>query len=169
MAKSKVEIPKELKDDLKKYAQNVAKYTATAIRDEVAEEFRFVIERFYDDYDPKYYIRQNGLYRTYSKYYKNSHGSVYYGGIMVSTENMYPGNVTGAGSKYEYGYRGTQEQVLESFYNGFHGVPTLGILSTPSPREHMENYIITLANNISYYNEKAIEKAKKETYKYLQF
>ena len=82
-----------------------------------------MLRKFYpDDYrDSTYQI-------DFEKYYKNSHGSVFIGGIEISTQNMYSD------------YHDSQEDVLNSFLEGYHGRPSLGIVSSMQPYKHMLRY-----------------------------
>ena len=68
---------------------------AHKISDEMANEYQYVIDRFYSEYDPEYYVRHSargmrpGLEKTFKKYYKNPHNTIYYGGIEITSDNMY--------------------------------------------------------------------------------
>lgn len=162
MAKSKVKISNEKIRKTKELGQLIAKKMAISTRDDLAQEANYAIDMFYENYIPKYYYRHgnpnrhnSGLYQTFHKHFKNSHSSTYYGGIIFSTKNMLPSNSSD-------GYYGTQEQVFNSFWNGFHGVPTLGIWSAPTPHEHMEKVFDMIVQDLPNRSNWALEEAMKE-------
>ena len=135
--KSKFQLSQATKDELRKRAKEKARELAIEARERMTEEYLYVISNFYSEYEPKYYYRhfnnnydlhslmKSGLGRTFEKYYKNSHNSVFSGGICISTENMFTD------------YEGSPEDVLNSFLNGYHGHPHLGIESSIETYKHM--------------------------------
>ena len=128
---AKMNFLKDLKNDVSKFAHNFSSNLAHKISDEMAKEYQYVIDSFYSEYDPEYYVRHSargmrpGLEKTYKKYYTNKHNSIYYGGIEISTDRMYDD------------YRDSKENVLNSFLNGYHGRPSAGIESSLLPYRHM--------------------------------
>lgn len=130
----------EARRKYQKMAEEKARTLAIEARERMTEEYLNVISDFYSEYEPKYYWRHfnnnyeasslkgSGLGRTFEKYYKNSHGSVFIGGIEISTQNMYSD------------YHDSQEDVLNSFLEGYHGRPSLGIVSSMQPYKHMLRY-----------------------------
>lgn len=136
----KFKLSEETRKKYQKMAEDKAKELAVEARERMAEEYLNVISKFYSEYDPKYYwrhfnnkydeksLKSSGLGRTFEKYYKNSHGSVFTGGISISTDNMY--------SDYE----GSQWDVLCSFLEGYHGPAYMGIESSLQPYNHMLRY-----------------------------
>lgn len=134
------QLSNETKQKLKQRAVDQARELAIEARERMTQEYLNVIEVFYSEYDPKYYIRHfnnryderslinSGLGRTFEKYYKNSHGNKFSGGISISTDNMYSD------------YSTPQINVLNSFLNGYHGVTSLGIESSVQPYKHMLRY-----------------------------
>lgn len=152
-----------VKDDVKKYMHNISSNLAHRISDELAQEYQYVIDRFYNEYEPLYYIRhstkgmQSGLSKTFKKYYKNPHNTIYYGGIEITSKNMYDD------------YHDSKEDVLNSFLNGYHGRPSLGIESFLAPFEHMLRFRNLLATKINIFVPDAVNKAKKTSYKLLRW
>lgn len=130
-AEVKMNFLKDLKSDVAKFTHSFSSNLAHKISDEMANEYQYVIDRFYSEYDPEYYVRHSergmrpGLEKTYKKYYKNPHNSIYYGGIEISPDRMYDD------------YRDSKEDVLNSFLNGYHGRPSAHIESSLLPYKHM--------------------------------
>lgn len=139
MSSANFQLSESTKKLLKKKAQEKAHELATEARNRLSDEYLYVISNFYAEYTPIHYIRHfnnkydqksllnSGLGKTFEKYYKNSHGTVYSGGISISTENMY--------KDYE-----SQIDVLNSFLNGYHGHPSFGIWSSINTYQHMLRY-----------------------------
>ena len=136
----KFQLSNTSKEKLKKRAREKARELAIEARERMTDEYLHVISNFYSEYEPKYYYRhfnnqydmhsllKSGLGRTFEKYYKNSHNSKYSGGISISTENMYTD------------YDTSPINVLNSFLNGYHGCPSLGITSSIETYRHMLRY-----------------------------
>ena len=83
--------------DLKDYSSNVAKFSAIEVRDELAKTAHDAIEAFYQDAkfnngssEPMWYSRNyyNFRNKSYKKYYHDSHGTVFSGGIELTPKNM---------------------------------------------------------------------------------
>lgn len=131
-----------LKSDVKMLSHALSSSLAHKISDEMAEEYQYVIERFYSEYNPEYYVRHSergmkpGLNKTFKKYYKNPHNTIYYGGIEITSDNMYDD------------YRDSKEKVLNSFLNGYHGRPSVGIESSILPYKHMLKFRERLVNEL---------------------
>ena len=131
-----------LKGDVKMLSHALSSSLAHKISDEMAEEYQYVIERFYSEYDPEYYVRHSkrgmkpGLNKTFKKYYKNPHNTIYYGGIEITSDNMYDD------------YRDPKEKVLSSFLAGYHGRPSAGIESSLLPYKHMLRFREQLVNEL---------------------
>lgn len=133
-------LSEKTRKELEEKAINKAKELAIEARERMTMEYLNVISDFYSEYDPKYYwrhfnnkydersLKNSGLGRTFEKYYKDSHRSVFTGGISISTDNMY--------SDYE----GSQWDVLGSFLEGYHGPAYMGIESSMQPYNHMLRY-----------------------------
>ena len=78
-------LDKNFKKNLEFFAQEKAKELAKEARERITNHYHSLIDRYYEDYEPKvdrhgvpYYIRTFGLYNSYREYYKNSHNSIYY-------------------------------------------------------------------------------------------
>ena len=138
----KIDFINALKNDVNMLSHALSSGLADKISDEMAEEYQYVIERFYDEYDPERYVRHSkrgmipGLNKTFKKYYKNPHNTIYYGGIEITSENMYND------------YRDSKEKVLSSFLNGYHGRPSAGVESSLLPYKHMLKYRDQLINEL---------------------
>lgn len=138
----KIDFINALKNDVNMLSHALSSSLADKISDEMAEEYQYVIERFYGEYDPERYVRHSkrgmipGLYKTFKKYYKNPHNTIYYGGIEITSENMYND------------YRDSKEKVLSSFLNGYHGRPSAGVESSLLPYKHMLKYRDQLINEL---------------------
>lgn len=140
MSKVKFQLSKTTKEELKEKARKKAQELAKEAREKLSEEYLYVVSNFYSEYEPKYYFRhfnnkydensllKSGMGKTFEKYYKNSHNNVFSGGISISTDNMYSD------------YQGSQIDVLNSFLNGYHGHPSLGIWSSIHTYKHMFKY-----------------------------
>ena len=89
-----------------------------------------------------------GLEKTFKKYYKNPHNTIYYGGIEITSDNMYDD------------YRDSKEKVLSSFLNGYHGRPSAGIESSILPYKHMLKFREQLINDLGRSNSALFSYAK---------
>lgn len=146
MAEIKIKTNEILKRELEK-AENLCSGLASIASEKMENEYLDIIDNFYMEYDPIEYVRhhergtypERGLEKTYEKVLKREEDGTkvtYKGGITISPNNMYDG------------YRGTHEQVLESFLSGFHGLPTWHgfenkfppIRSNIIPRREILNY-----------------------------
>ncbi len=83
-----INIPKDLIKDFQDYGNNIAKNIATQVRDALTEEYNYSVQQFYASYDPKQYKRQESLYKTGKKYYRNPHGTRFYGGVEIYPDKM---------------------------------------------------------------------------------
>lgn len=140
MSGSNFQLSNQTKKELKEKAKQKAKELAIEAREKLSQEYLDVISNFYSEYEPKYYLRhfnnkydqssllRSGMGRTFEKYYKNSHETIFSGGISISTDNMYDD------------YQDPQIDVLNSFLNGYHGHPSLGIWSSIDTYKHMLRY-----------------------------
>lgn len=180
----------DIMDDLNKYANNVSKFSAIEVREELYKTATQAIEYFYDTYTPgDYHIRQvdfafghnldvyegeistyhrtYNLKKSYKKYYKDNHGTTFSGGVILSPDYM--ADI----------YRGSRELVFDLAYSGFHGLNSWEYgsprpatpygVTIPSPmkmildkQKYIAKYPVTL------YINKGIEKANKQTYKVLK-
>lgn len=148
------QILRDLNSDIKQMSHVVSSNLAHKISDEMAQEYQYVIDRFYSEYDPEYYVRhaergmKPGLNKTFKKYYKNPHNTIYYGGIEIISDNMYDD------------YRDPKEKVLSSFLDGYHGRPSAGIESSLLPYRHMLKFREQLVNEIERPNSALFSYAK---------
>ena len=138
----KMDFMDALKSDVKMLSHSLSSNLAHKISDEMAREYQYVIDRFYSEYDPEYYVRHSergmrpGLIKTFKKYYTNKHNSIYYGGIEITSDNMYDD------------YRDSKEKVLSSFLDGYHGRPSAGVESSLLPYKHMLKFRERLINEL---------------------
>lgn len=120
-------LDKKKLDDIQTKVQHAAKDLAIEAREKMTKEYVSILQQFYTEYEPEYYYRHKidysdsgimdtGLGRTFEKYYKNSHDKIFSGGIWIDTHRH-----DGSGRDMYDDYRGTQEQVLNSFMLGYHG------------------------------------------------
>ena len=143
-----------LKSDVKMLSHALSSSLAHKISDEMAQEYQYVIDRFYGEYNPEYYARHSergmkpGLEKTFKKYYKNPHNTIYYGGIEITSDNMYDD------------YHDSKEKVLSSFLNGYHGRPSAGIESSILPYKHMLKFREQLINELGRPNSALFSYAK---------
>lgn len=158
MKKQKIIIPPEVIADLNKYAKNVAKNMAIAVKEDIAKRYVYLIDTFYTEYTPEYYVRVHGLYNSFKKFYKNLHNSVFYGGIEISDTKMLDDN-----------YKAEKATVLASFLSGYHGLVSLNIHFATEPEKDILDYRDEIYFNISRYNDNAIKKAQMENYKVLRW
>jgi len=127
-------------DNLEKQGLAKAKELAENTSKELEEQAIKQTIGFYKEYNPRFYKRHpnegtedSGLARSIEPIVKSeNHGRGYVGGIRISTKHMYAD------------YNGTPFQVLSSYLDGFHGLPTFGnylqdIPSTTKFRQ-LENY-----------------------------
>lgn len=138
----KINFMNALTSDVSMLRHSLSSSLAHKISEEMAKEYQYVINRFYTEYTPHYYKRHAsrgmvpGLMKTFKKYYKNPHSSIYYGGIEINSDDMYKD------------YRDSREQVLESFLEGYHGRPSEGIESSILPYKHMLAFRQHLINEL---------------------
>lgn len=82
-----------LNKDTIKYLEKQAKKKASELAHEAQQRltngYVSFIDLYYSDYTPQQYVRTHNLYRSYNKFYKNSHGTIFYGGVEVTPERMF--------------------------------------------------------------------------------
>ena len=154
-----IEYSKKLLEDIQNYGNNIAKNIATQVRDVLTEEYNYSVQRFYGAYDPKQYKRQYSLYNTSKKYYRNPHGTRYYGGVEIYPDKM--------GEHHQ-----SNDYVLDISLMGIHGEPQIAITS-PWILQHMLTYQKLLFDSIDSNDggigSNAIAKAKSSSYSILNF
>lgn len=146
----------DTKREIENKARQKAKDLAKEARELMTQEYLSLISNFYREYTPKYYYRHfnndyseqgilnSGMGHTFEKYYHNSHNRLYGGGIWIDAIRH-----DGTNRNMFDDYQGTQYQVLSSFLNGYHGVPTLGINGKYEIYNHMVQYRKELIKDFS--------------------
>ena len=88
-------IDDKLRKNLEYFGQEKAKKLAQEARERLSEHYVSLIDWYYSDakpgldkYGEPYYHRTFGLYKSFKKYYKNSHNSIYYGGVEITADKM---------------------------------------------------------------------------------
>lgn len=156
----------DIRDDLLLYGERIATNLAKQASVLIENEYNYIIERFYAEYSPEKYVRHAdregnlapGLNKTYTKIVTDINGgSSIFGGIEVSTFNMYQD------------YAGDSSYVLSSYLSGYHGPANRHIESSIIPYEHMNNFArhlsVIMNSEGSPYIQKAVKYAKKFKYK----
>lgn len=139
-------IDERLRKNLEFLCQEKVKKLATEVSEKLTNHYVSLIDWYYsyqpalNKYGEPYYKRTLGLYKSFKKYYKNSHNSIYYGGIEITSNKMhdYP-SLNGEGfpanvllNKFIYNQNGT-------WHGGdWHG--GYGIMADFSIYEEMNNY-----------------------------
>lgn len=164
MRKNKVNISDELVNDLKKFSGEVSKALAVNSRELLFGTSEKAVEYFYNTYDPVSYKRHyyNFCENSFKKYYKNPHGSIYRGGVVLSPEPM------------DDIYQDSTREVFDLFWHGIHGVASgfvspksfsvIPPVTQPSPLEIIEMQQKDIVDNINDYKNMAIKKANKQSY-----
>lgn len=153
----KIEISSDLKKDIQKYGNNIAKNIAIEAKEKLTSEYRYSVEEFYNSYTPEEYERTWQLRKSYRPYYRNAHGTRYHGGVEICVDKM------------KDTHSEPNEIVLGFALSGWHGHPNRGIYTPPYIYEHVEHYRDILFDYIDLIAAHAIEKSKKENYKVLDF
>ncbi len=116
------EISREMQEKIMNQGKLKAKKLAEDTKEELMNEAIEQVSEFYHEYSPVFYKRHNdnadetsGLGRSINPICRlDSSRTAYEGGIEISTKRMFTD------------YRGTPYQVLTSYLDGFHGLPTYG-------------------------------------------
>lgn len=164
-----------LRNDLTLYAERVAHSLAENSAKILEDEYNYIIQRFYEEYEPKVYERhevlgmERGMLKTYrvvvghysssfnSHYLQTSIGTIsnkqisdgdYFGGIEFATNDMYSD------------YIQSQEEVLGSFLSGYHGHPNRRIESAIKTYQHMETFSHIVSRIISMPSSIYVRRAK---------
>ena len=128
----------QAKERFKEYANSEAKRLALKAREEICNEYMNTINDFYAEFTPKVWKRQHGYYKTYTPFYENSHGTIFYGGIVIHNAGM-----------PEDHYVEGPEAALGTLLLGKHG-PVWGYGPSGLPvQSHMEHFVQYLASYIS--------------------
>lgn len=162
-----IELRENLKSDIIKYGQNIAKYMAQDIADDLTKYAKSIIEEFYGQYDPEDASKHNGLvyyyrhwnFRKVPKRYYKKRGNVYTCGVDLNDELP---NV----------YRGTNSSPI-AVYNrvmneGLHGLASLTSATVPtynpSPFFKIKKKYEEINNDSTDYENKAELKARNDNY-----
>lgn len=151
-----------LEKDLRRYANNVCRYAASEIADEMTEKALLSIAAFYSDYSPSKYQRHyyNFMNNSFRRYYSNPHNKIYRGGIELTPDAM--------DAIYQHPIDEVYGSVIES---GSHG-PELYTTVPPmkkSPLQMMYEDRDEIEKNINTYINRAKLKAKNDSYSVLSF
>lgn len=155
-----LQIKENLKSDLIKYGNSIAKHTARIISDELTQEARFAIEDFYNQYEPKHYYRHMNFRKSFKRSYKNR-SPIYSGGVEL-LEDLLPNVYSGRNSK--------PESVFWRVYLGYHGIASMqgyAPIMKPSPIQRLYNKKNEILNNQDKYISLAEKYAKEDSYIYL--
>lgn len=92
---SEFKLNKNVKKILENAGRKKANELAEDAKSKLIEQYNILIDFYYADYMPKldnngipYYIRTFNLYRSYRPYKRNSHNTIYYGGIEIESSKM---------------------------------------------------------------------------------
>ena len=82
-------LSKEALKYIEKDAQKKASELAHEAQKKLISHYEAMIDWYYRDYDPVAYVRTHNLYNSYRPFYKNSHSTIYYGGVEVTADRMH--------------------------------------------------------------------------------
>lgn len=165
MGKSKTTVSidvEALRRDIQRYANNVCRYAASEIADDLTEAAKLAIQAFYDDYTPVKYHRHFWNFRSnaYRRYYSNPHNRIYRGGVELTPSEM--------ADIYQRKY--STEEVYGSVMEiGSHG-PEMYTTVPPMSKSPIQLIIEKrddMLKNIDLYVDKAKIKAKNDSYSIL--
>ena len=126
-----------MKEQFRDYANSEAKRLALKARELICQEYLCTVGDFYAEFSPRVWKRQFGYFSTFTPFYQNSHGTIFYGGI-----DMHPGGDDG---RYQEG----AGAAFGTLMIGKHG-PLDGSGPTGLPvQAHMEQFVQYLASYIS--------------------
>lgn len=149
MADIKIEIPKELREDIQKLGSNVAREIAIRAREELTQCYIDAIEFFYNSYDPEQYKRTWELRNSYKKYYTNAHGNIFYGGVKITDDRM-----------REDAHRIPNYKIIDLSIHGWHGNPNRNIYIEPTVYDIVFEKRDNILKNIQSWGDEAIKNAK---------
>lgn len=156
-----------LRADMEKYLTTYAQTYAKSASEEFTKAAKDVINAvYYGGYSPEYYHRTDDLRsNSYKKYLKNN-GDTYYGGVVISSENMSDYTNIWGEKRSTTPASSVVEWAWGAGYHGYTGGnPANGIYSFP-PISSLEMEIGFIKNNIE---SKALETARSQSYSVLQF
>ena len=124
------------KQRFRNYANSEAKRLALKARDEICKEYLCTVGDFYAEFTPRVWRRQYQYLNSFTPFYQNSHGTIFYGGIDINSGGMADHYKQGSGA------------ALESMLMGKHG-PFDGRGPSGLPvLAHMEQFVDYLASYI---------------------
>lgn len=127
-----------MKEQFKEYANSEAKRLALKAREEICNQYMCTIGDFYAEFEPKFWDRQYGYFRSFTPFYQNSHGTIFYGGIDIHNAGM-------PGDHYNEGPDAAIATMLAGKHGPFDGFGPSGL----PVQHHMEEYVKYLASYIS--------------------
>lgn len=150
--RTKITVPNELRKDIQKLGNEVAKNISRKASELITEEYQYIITQFYSSYTPSYYHRSDTLRDySYKPYFRslNNHYNKYIGGVEFTPERM------------DYvGYTAPPEEILSYALQGYHGHPSLDIHTGLMPYEHMLRFRDSVLTHIDTWADWAIVTAK---------
>ena len=170
-------LKEELMKDCIKYEQNIAKYMAQKITEDITEYSKNVIKDFYDQYNPhdpsthvdKFYYYRHGNFNKVPKRHYRKRGDMYVCGVYL--ERNLPDVYWGSHSE--------PEQVFNRvIFGGLHGMASLNIPNgiknvppkfEPSPYIRIREKFKEIQKNPTEYENYARKKAQQDTYKHISF
>ena len=152
----------DLAKDLEAYANNVARFTAQAVADELTKTTYDAIAYFYVSWTPEYYTRHvdNLLFHSYKRFTHNNRNRTFSGGVELSSEFM------------EDIYNGSPSLIFDIVYKGYHGLDTFSdirpaqpwAITTPSPAQIILAKRDDIYKKPGEYISQGIKKANKQKY-----
>lgn len=144
-----------VEEEIKRIAVEKLKSAAQKIADELTLYAKSTILDFYIGYDPIKYSRQHGLFDTSTRYYKNAHGNIFYGGVELHPGS---GSYSGWSCGHPVGVSADWPSALAVF-SGKHGyveafphaISNVPPQMSPSPYELIQKRRDEIINNIDSY------------------
>lgn len=160
-----------IKQAIKNYITDIAKYMAQDIADDMIKTAKTAIAIFYNSYDPEdinshnghiyYYRHWNFERKSFKRYYSN-HNPIFTGGIeltMFDFPNVYSGT------------NSAPQNVFWRVYSGYHGIASFQSaknetridvpIMRPSPIEMIHDKYDYIKKNLKEYEERARRKAQR--------
>jgi hypothetical protein len=151
-----------IRQDIQKWMRTYAEAYCKQAAKDITRMASQAIDRFYQEYTPKYYNRTEDLLNnSYSPYYHDN-GKAIYGGVRISSANMQP--YKGAGiSEYEIATSAWKKGI-----HGFEERDKSNLILTRSPiamvlREMKNKHFLNSLNKVGS------NAAKKQTYSSFKF
>lgn len=146
---TRAEFDKELFDEITRYVKIYAYTYCKEAEKELTKTAEYAIDKFYNEYTPKYYDRTYDFRNNSVVPYFHDNGRKFYGGVKISGENMRP---------YQEGTKSETDpfEVVEFATHGWHGHPIRNIYYSPTISEIIEEKV----NDQKFHND-LNKKAKK--------